>query len=126
MKLQLLYESVIAVDLDGTLAVDDGFKGIEHIGEPIPPMVARVKEWLSQGKIVKILTARAVNKAAIPYIKDWCKEHLGQVIPVTNEKDPDMIEIWDDRAIAVEKNTGKIIGIQGNSTKKQSKSRKSN
>ena len=33
----------IGVDLDATLAYYDGFKGPEHIGEPIPQMVDRVK-----------------------------------------------------------------------------------
>ena len=32
----------IAVDLDGTLARYDGWKGIDHIGDPIPLMVSRV------------------------------------------------------------------------------------
>ena len=36
----------IGVDLDGTLAHYDGWKGIEHVGPPIPAMLARVKYWL--------------------------------------------------------------------------------
>ena len=112
MKLSLLFEDKeeeIGVDLDGTLAKYTTWKGIEHIGEPIPAMVNRVKRWLKQGKKVKIFTARAAEKEAIPYIKKWCKEHLGQVIPVTNEKTCKMKEIWDDRAIQVGKNTGKRL-----------------
>jgi hypothetical protein len=48
----------IGVDLDGTLAHYDGWKGADHIGEPIPAMVERVKRWLAEGKTVKIFTAR--------------------------------------------------------------------
>jgi hypothetical protein len=48
----------IGVDLDGTLAHYDGWKGADHIGAPIPVMVERVKGWLAEGKTVKIFTAR--------------------------------------------------------------------
>ena len=36
----------IGVDLDGTLAIYTGWKGCDHVGEPIPPMVERVKAGL--------------------------------------------------------------------------------
>ena len=48
----------IAVDLDGTLAFYDHWRGVEHVGEPIPAMVQRVRQWLSEGKDVRIFTAR--------------------------------------------------------------------
>lgn len=48
----------IGVDLDGTLAVYDGWKGCDHIGEPIQEMVNRVRMWISKGERVKIFTAR--------------------------------------------------------------------
>ena len=51
--LKSLKSAWIGVDLDGTLAQYAGFKGPEHIGDPIPEMVARIKEWLSEGKTVK-------------------------------------------------------------------------
>lgn len=97
------------VDLDGTLAKCTGWKGIGHIGEPIPAMVERIKRWLAAGEVVKIMTARAHDEKAIPIIEDYCMELFGQILPVTNEKDPDMIELWDDKAIQVEKNTGQPI-----------------
>ena len=49
-------------DLDGTLAVYDGWKGIEHIGEPIRPMVELIKQMHDEGKVVKIMTARVAPK----------------------------------------------------------------
>lgn len=100
----------IGVDLDSTLAYLDEWQGIENIGEPIPAMVDRVIKWLDQGKDVRIFTARADNAEAIPYIDAWCMKHLGKVLPVTNVKDMSMIELWDDRAIKVEKNTGQVDG----------------
>lgn len=45
-------------DLDGTLAVYDKWEGIDHIGEPVKPMVDLVKRMHAEGKVVKILTAR--------------------------------------------------------------------
>ena len=38
----------VGVDLDGTLATYDEWRGIEHVGEPIAPMVERVKRWLAR------------------------------------------------------------------------------
>lgn len=96
-------------DLDGSLAKYTKWEGATEIGEPIPKMVSRVKRWLSDGKAVKIMTARVADdkdgkiKRAIG---DWCEKHIGQRLPVTNEKDQYMEELWDDRAIQLKKNTG--------------------
>jgi hypothetical protein len=99
----------IGVDLDGTLAYYDEWRGEEHIGRPIQPMVERVKQWLGEGKTVKIFTARATTKSAIPFIRKWCKKHLGVALEVTSIKDQGMIELWDDRAIQVIKNKGEAV-----------------
>lgn len=100
----------IAVDLDGTLAVYDKWRGVDHIGEPIPAMVARVRRWLDEGRDVRIFTARVFGDqgaAARPAIEVWCQKHLGRVLPITNEKDYGMVELWDDRCVQVEPNTGR-------------------
>lgn len=108
-------ENWIGVDLDGTLAYYDGWKGIEHIGAPIPLMVLRVQQWLAEGKTVKIFTARVGPRRAdvgedpaliLKTIEDWCLKHIGQVLPVTATKDFAMVELWDDRCIQVIPNTG--------------------
>lgn len=52
-------------DLDGTLAFYDTWRGIDHIGEPIAPMVDLIKEMHEEGKIVKILTARVSPRAKV-------------------------------------------------------------
>lgn len=99
----------IGVDLDGTLAVYDGWKGELHIGEPVPKMVRRVKRWLAEGRVVKIFTARAHNmtRDARVVIEAWCEQHLGAILPITCVKDHNMVELWDDRCVQVVKNTGK-------------------
>lgn len=99
----------IGVDLDGTLAEYTGWRGKTHIGPPIKKMQDRVLRWLGQSKEVRIFTARAIDgeqSDAVLAIKKWCLEHLGYELPVTCTKDYDMIELWDDRAIQVIKNTG--------------------
>jgi hypothetical protein len=110
----------IGVDLDGTLAIYHGWIAGGGIGAPIPKMVNRVKKWLSEGKNVKIMTARVSNKniqglegeraLQEKLIQDWCLEHLGQVLEITCEKDLHMYALYDDRAFRVELNTGNIVG----------------
>ena len=116
----------IGVDLDGTLAHYDGWKGENHIGEPIVPMVQRVKDWLDQGITVKIFTARVGISGAfsqesqrhanqefadnqVRVIQDWCEKHIGQRLEVTAMKDFAMTELWDDRCVQVQVNTGHPI-----------------
>jgi hypothetical protein len=104
----------IGVDLDGTLAHYTGWKGEEHIGAPIPAMVARVQAWIAEGREVRIFTARISGSSAGDKgidamrlrIEAWCREHIGRALYVTNVKDYAMIELWDDRAVQVTPNTG--------------------
>lgn len=100
----------IGVDLDGTLARYDEWLGIEHIGEPIPLMVERVKRWLAEGRDVRIFTARVAGPNDVAQarmvIADWCRVHIGRLLPVTATKDFGMVELWDDRAVSVGLNTG--------------------
>jgi hypothetical protein len=101
----------IGVDLDGTLAVYDGWRDVGHIGPPVPAMLARVKAWLAEGREVRVVTARVGgwdSDAARSAIEEWCVEHVGEKLVVTCAKDFGMIELWDDRAVQVETNTGRI------------------
>jgi hypothetical protein len=109
----------IGVDLDGTLALYDGFEGPDIIGEPVPAMLERVKRWLADGKDVRIVTARVAIHCLkdeldyamfMPAWEKWSQKHLGRVLPVTCQKDYQMVELWDDRCVQVEKNTGRVIG----------------
>ena len=109
----------IAVDLDGTLAEYGRWQGADHIGPPIPLMVERVKRWLADGLDVRIFTARVGPQGddaehepewIAELIRRWAEEHIGVRLPVTNVKDYGMVELWDDRAVQVVKNTGEIVG----------------
>lgn len=99
----------IGVDLDGTLATYDGWRGEMHIGAPVPRMVRRVKRWLAEGRVVKIFTARAfcASEPALRNIEAWCEEHIGVILPITCMKDHGMVELWDDCCVQVMTNTGK-------------------
>jgi hypothetical protein len=116
----------IGVDLDGTLAKYEGWKGADHIGEPVPAMVDRVKRMLADGTEVRIFTARVWGlmcdelnppsvqrvveaEAALRAIKRWCMEQFGRELEVTCVKDFAMIALYDDRAFQVEVNTGRVI-----------------
>jgi uncharacterized membrane protein (UPF0127 family)/ADP-ribose pyrophosphatase YjhB (NUDIX family) len=95
------------VDLDGTLATYKGWKGDEYIGRPIKRMYDRIKSWLDKGEQVKIMTTRGGNgDKAKQIVQDWTYAHFGVRLPVTNEKDHLMVDLWDDRAHRVQKNTG--------------------
>ena len=123
-------------DLDGTLAVYDQWRGIDHIGEPIKPMVDLIKRLHDEGKKVKIVTARVApqpigshcgecgcahteesskyvngveQRYASDFIKNWCQEHLGFIPEITHEKDRQMLELYDDRVKQVIPNKGVLV-----------------
>lgn len=98
----------IGVDLDGTLAVYDGRRAGE-IGEPVPAMHFRVRKWIADGVTVKIVTARACVPQEKVRVAAWLAKHDMEGLEITNQKDFAMIELWDDRAVTVEYNTGKVI-----------------
>ena len=99
----------IGVDLDGTLADYTVWKGLEYVGKPIPTMKQRVLNWIEMGYTIKIVTARASEIDGIPPVVRWLKDNGFPPLEVTNEKDFQMIELWDDRAIQVISNTGKPV-----------------
>jgi hypothetical protein len=96
------HDGWVGVDLDGTLAHYEEYKGDDHVGAPIKPMVEKVKQMLADGYDVRIMTARKPH----PAIRDWCKIHLGKVLPITSTKDKHMIALYDDRAVGVRRNEG--------------------
>ena len=93
----------VGVDFDGTLATYDHYRGDEHTGDPVEPMVKLVRKLLHEGVDVRLFTARKPH----PALRKWMKEHLGAILPITNVKDPGMIASIDDRAIGIMRNTGK-------------------
>lgn len=105
----------VAVDFDGTLAYYERFKGDDVRGAaPIWPMVERVRAWIAEGREVVIFTARAshpgFSEDAKRYIQDWAEQYIGKRLEVTAVKSWRFAEFWDDRAVQVETNTGRILG----------------
>ncbi len=107
----------IGVDFDGTLAYyEPGTFQPFVFGDPIMPMVERVKRWLAEGYEVRVFTARVAQPGRLvrglieKALKAWCLTHIGQELEITNEKDMDMLEFWDDRAVQVKMNTGEPVG----------------
>ena len=120
-------------DLDGTLAVYDKWKGIDHIGEPVKPMVDLIRKMHDEGKVVKILTARIAPRKledgtvgesyitapdgeggvtrtyAHQFINDWCHFNLGFIPEIVYQKDHLMLELYDDRVKQVVPNEGLLV-----------------
>jgi NTP pyrophosphatase (non-canonical NTP hydrolase) len=97
----------IGVDLDGTLAHYDGWKGPDHIGEPILKILERVKLWMAFNKYeIRIFTARAGVPEQIPPVVAWLEKHGIGGLAITNVKDFSMIELWDDRCVQIISNLG--------------------
>lgn len=99
----------VGVDLDGTLAVWEEWG--KEIGPPVPAMMNRVRAWVDAGIKVKIFTARAAEPALIPTVREWLNKHGLHELEITNAKDSDMVEMWDDRAVAVVRNTGVAVRL---------------
>jgi hypothetical protein len=109
----------IGVDLDGTLAFYDKWRGAGHIGDPIPLMAARVSGWIKSGVDVRIFTARVSDKTTamngdsinkvMSIIQDWTFDNFGVRLPITCQKDYDMVQLWDDRAVQVVPNSGERV-----------------
>ena len=113
--------TVKAVDFDGTISAHVSKDGEafdydpSKVGEPIDVMIKRVRMWLAEGREVVIFTARvhpaggieSVEKAT-GAIQDFCFKHFGRVLEITCMKDPRFEEIWDDRVVRVDRNTGLV------------------
>lgn len=101
----------IGFDLDGTLAFHGTGDSIEKVGPPVPRMLEIAKTLIAAKREIRIVTARVSRREEAAWqralIEKWCLEHLGKIVPVTNEKDYAMISLFDDRAVAVERNTGR-------------------
>lgn len=99
----------VGVDLDGTLAYDDHRLSLSKIGDPVPFMLARVRQMLDKGMRVKIFTARASDTEQLPIIRKWLAEQGLPELEITNVKDYGMLRLYDDRCIQVERNTGRLV-----------------
>lgn len=115
----------IGVDLDCTLCHFTDGQDLWTLGEPLAPMVERVKGWIAEGKDVRIFTARVAvtghttsqgnqdnedfARGQRILIEEWCRVHLGCALSITATKDYEMLELWDDRCVQMIPNTGMSI-----------------
>lgn len=89
----------IGIDLDGTAAKYDGWKGIEHIGEPVDWVRNFILDLLNRGVEVRIVTARVQEGwEAVNVVENWTERVYGQRLKVTDQKDMNMFALVDDRA----------------------------
>jgi hypothetical protein len=110
----------IGVDFDGTIAYNVKNRTDPYqVGEPIPAMINRIRDWIMKGFTVKLLTARMNLKSSTGKERDvekmrtilqqWCIEHIGTSLECTNMKDGWMEVLWDDRAVQVIPDSGHPI-----------------
>ena len=104
---------IIAVDLDGTLAHYDGWKGIEHIGPVIPEVANAMERAQAEGAEVHLFTARVSDPEdaaeAHQVISKWAEANNFNFASITAVKHKFFSEFWDDRAIQVIKNEGIFV-----------------
>lgn len=104
---------IIAVDLDGTLAQYDGWKGIDHIGCVIPEVANAMERAQAEGAEVHLFTARVSDPEdaaeAHQVISKWAEANHFNFASITAVKHKFFTEFWDDRAIQVIKNKGIFV-----------------
>jgi hypothetical protein len=105
----------VGFDLDGTLCHHEAWNGINHFGEPIWPTINMLRELLARGITCKIVTARVAHGGteadlAATAIHKWLARHGIRRIEVVCRKDFAMMFLIDDRCVAVEANTGVVLG----------------
>jgi len=84
----------VAIDLDGTLAEYEGWKGENHIGDPRPGAVEGMQIIKKTGAKILIWTTRGNTKA----VADWLKKHS---IPYDHiNHNPDQPDGASDKVIA--------------------------
>lgn len=121
----------VGVDFDGVLVEWDP-KYLPAHGPVIPAGVALLQRLLDEGVEVRIFTARVqpspdepawwAAMAELEYtdpaiwlrdqvalIQVFCREQVGQVLPITAAKDYKMITCYDDRSVQMISNTGESL-----------------
>lgn len=115
-------EGWVGFDFDGTVATAVVDRTDPYmLGKPVSQTVGRIKTLIKLGYEVRLLTVRMNEVSHLGIIRDldkmerllteWCIKHIGQPLKCTNQKDENMIVLWDDRAVQVIKNTGDPLAL---------------
>jgi len=104
----------IAVDLDGTLAAYDGWRGLEHIGEPLPGAVKAMWALYQAGCELVIYTCRCGNNGRGEFaggvsvqrwaevVADWLLQHDFPPMHLHVDGGKPFADVYvDDRALRV-------------------------
>lgn len=111
----------IGFDFDGTLAKHVRPFDPARAGPPTP-LLDLLKKYLAMGLAVRIVTARVAREddelgtirrieIGRETIRNWCLQYVGRELPITNEKDNDMLVLFDDRARQVISDTGQLFPV---------------
>jgi len=107
----------VCVDLDGVLATYDGWKGIDHIGEPRPGAAGFMAN-LRQRYIVVVFTTRCkldmggrgdgeTPDTLAARVRAWLERHAIEFDDVyTGQGKPFYAALVDDRAVGIPSNPG--------------------
>ena len=97
----------IFVGLDGTLShQSEDASAEDKIGDPVKPMLERVRKWIADGKSVMVFTARAETAGGMLAVRFWLDAHDLQTVGVTDKITRDADEIWSCRAVGIMLNKG--------------------
>lgn len=102
-----MMKKTVAVDLDGVLARYDGWKGVDHIGEPIPGARAFVRVLRQQFEVV-VYTTRCnaeLNREGAELLRNrirhWLEAHGFEYDHIHAEQGkPPATAYIDDRAVS--------------------------
>jgi len=97
------------VDFDGTIAKSHSEYSEGEVGLPIWKMIRRVKQMIREGKQVRIFTARADSPEDVKSIRAFLRKYGLPELEITNRKDHHMVALYDDKAVAVEEDTGDLL-----------------
>lgn len=89
------YRPTACVDFDGVLASYTGWKGPDHIGDPLPGAAGFLRDLQAHGMRVVIHSTRDADA-----IRGWLRRHgmADLVADVTSHKVPALVYV-DDRAV---------------------------
>ena len=87
-------ERIISVDFDGVLSSYDGWKGDDHLDEPLDGAKEFISKLINSGYKPVVFTTREPK-----LISNWLKEFGFPNLEVTNTKYPSTVYI-DDRCVA--------------------------